>query len=103
MSVIYLNQIRKKLEADYCPLIDMADSAGQPKAQRDKARLSRALAAFALAERLDLTPAVAAAATAGVKSRRSASANAARALLRRALSRCALGCPAESAMSIRGQ
>ena len=62
MSVIYLNQIRKKLEADYCPLIDMADSAGQPKAQRDKARLSRALAAFALAERLDLTPAVAAAA-----------------------------------------
>jgi hypothetical protein len=61
MSTIHLNQIRNKLEADYCPVIDMSDWAGKPKLQNDRARLSRALAAFALAERLNLTPTAAAA------------------------------------------
>lgn len=62
MSTIHLNQIRKKLETDYCPVIDMSDWEGKPTDQIDKARLSRALAAFALAERLALTPTSAAAA-----------------------------------------
>ncbi len=60
MSTIQLNHIKKKLETDYCPQIDMTDYAGKPTDETAAARLSRALAAFAIAERLGVDAAVAA-------------------------------------------
>jgi hypothetical protein len=61
MSVVHINHIRKKLETDFCPHIDMSDYVGKPEAEVLAARLSRALAAFALAEVLDLSAEAAAA------------------------------------------
>ncbi|MFZ2175943.1 MAG: AIPR family protein [Rhodococcus sp. (in: high G+C Gram-positive bacteria)] len=61
MSIVHLNHIRKKLEQEFCPHIDMSDYAGRPEAAINAARLSRALAAFALTEFAQVTPAEAAA------------------------------------------
>jgi hypothetical protein len=61
VSVVHLNHIRKKLEQDFCPHIDMSDYAGKPEAEIKSACLSRALAAFALAEYAQVSPAEAAA------------------------------------------
>jgi len=60
MSVVHLNHIRKKLEQDFCPHIDMSDYAGKAQDQIDGACLSRALAAFALAEHAQVSAAEAA-------------------------------------------
>lgn len=57
MSVVHLNHIRKKLEQDFCPHVDMSDYVGRPQAEIDAACLSRALAAFALAEQTQVSPA----------------------------------------------
>lgn len=61
MSVVHLDHVRKKLEQDFCPHIDMSDYAGKSEAETMPARLSRALAAFALAEYAQVSPAEAAA------------------------------------------
>jgi hypothetical protein len=60
VSVVHLNHIRKKLEQEYCPHIDMTDYADRPEAETKAACLSRALAAFALAEYAQVSPAEAA-------------------------------------------
>jgi hypothetical protein len=57
VSIVHLNHIRKKLEQEFCPLIDMSDWAGRPQVQTESARLSRALAAFAVAEYAQVSPA----------------------------------------------
>lgn len=46
VSIVHLNHIRKKLEQEFCPLIDMSDYAGRQQTGIESARLSRALAAF---------------------------------------------------------
>jgi hypothetical protein len=61
MSVVHLNHIRRKLQQDFCPHIDMSDYAGKPESETERARLSRALAAFAIAEYIQVSPAEAAA------------------------------------------
>lgn len=61
MSIVHLNHIRKKLEQEFCPLIDMSDYVGQSPAKAEPARLSRALAAFAVAEYAQVSPVEAAA------------------------------------------
>ena len=61
MSIVHLKHIRKKLEQDFCPHIDMSDYAGKSEAEIRSARLSRALAAFALAEYAQVSPPAAAA------------------------------------------
>lgn len=60
MSVVHLNHVRKKLEADFCPHIDMSDYVGKPAHEIEGAQLSRALAAFAVAEYAEGSPAAAA-------------------------------------------
>lgn len=61
MSIVHLKHIRNKLEQDYCPHIDMSDHQVRPAEEVEQARLSRALAAFALAEQARVSPAQAAA------------------------------------------
>jgi len=56
MSVVHLNHIRKKLEQDFCPHIDVSDLSGKPQEEIDAARLSRALAAFSITELLPVSP-----------------------------------------------
>ena len=56
MSDLHLRQIRKKLEQDYVPSVDLTDYEGKSASDRDTAALSRSLAAFAVADRLGLEP-----------------------------------------------
>lgn len=54
MSIVHLNHIRKKLEQDFCPHIDVSDLSGKPQSEINATRLSRALAAFSLSELLSV-------------------------------------------------
>ena len=54
-----MNHIRKKLESDFCPHVDMSDYPGKLIGEIENARLSRALAAFAIAEYAEVSPAAA--------------------------------------------
>jgi hypothetical protein len=56
VSIVHLNHIRKKLEQEFCPHIDMSDYTGRPQLEIDVKCLSRALAAFALAECAQISP-----------------------------------------------
>jgi hypothetical protein len=56
VSIVHLNHIRKKLEQDFCPHIDMSDYLGKPEELAGPARMSRALAAFAVAEYAQVSP-----------------------------------------------
>lgn len=55
MGTIEMNHIRQHLEKNFTDLIDMSDYRG-PQEGLDAARLSRALAAFAVAEKLHIEP-----------------------------------------------
>lgn len=61
MSIIHLNHIKKRLQEDFCPHVDVSDWASAPAPQREAATVSRALAAFVLAETLQAEPRLAAA------------------------------------------
>jgi hypothetical protein len=61
VSIVHLNHIRKKLEQEFCSHIDMRDYVGKSQAEIEAACLSRALAAFAVAEHAQVSPAEAAA------------------------------------------
>src|SRR4051794_29017261 len=61
MGVVQLRQIRSYLESNIVPLIDLADYAGKPGADRRNAALARSLAAFAIGNAADIPMDVAAA------------------------------------------
>ena len=54
MSIVTLRQIRNLIQAEYLPHIDMSDLDGRSDDERDKAGLSRGVAAVALADRFGL-------------------------------------------------
>jgi hypothetical protein len=54
MSAIHLRQIRNKLEQDYLETVDVSDLAGRSVGDVEAAKLSRALAALAISERLGM-------------------------------------------------
>jgi AIPR protein len=56
LSELHLRQIRKKLEQDYFPSIDVKDYSGKPPQEIESAQLTRSVAAFVLTERLGLSP-----------------------------------------------
>lgn len=62
MSAIHIRHIRRTLEDQFTAHVDVSDWDGRPDDQREAAFLSRALAAFALAELAEVDPATAAAA-----------------------------------------
>lgn len=62
MSLLHVNQIKGFLLRTYAPLIDLSDVANLQEADREKVLLSRALAAFAVAQLAGLEPKEAAAA-----------------------------------------
>ena len=48
MSIIHLNQIKAYLKSNFEDLIDMSDYDQKPETEKEKALLSRSLAAFSL-------------------------------------------------------
>lgn len=60
MSELHLNHIKTKLTADFSGSIDMSDYDRKSAEDIEAARLSRSLAAFALTQRMEIAPAVAA-------------------------------------------